>query len=1268
MSKGKIIVAPNRREKITIRLMILLGLLSFVNFFYWFLKPETIDNHFLFWLLIISIIYDSLKVIYIWYHYWNISLPVKPKINSDLTVDVLTTYFPGEPYEMIKETLLAIQKMKYPHITYLCDEANDSYLKEFCVENNIIHVTRNNRINAKAGNINNALLQAKGDVCLILDPDHVPKANFLEEVIPYFNDEKIGFVQTVQAYYNIKESAVAQGAAEQTFHFYGPVMMTMNSYGTVNAIGANCIFRRKALDSIGGHAPGLSEDMHTAMQLHAKGWKSVYVPVVYTKGLVPASLTSYYKQQLKWSRGTLELLVAVFPKLFRKFSWRQKIHYGILPFHYLSGITYLISFLIPIVSLFTATTPWKGNIINFGLLFAPILICIGGVRLYIQQWVIHKSERGIHLIGGLLQTCTWWIYIIGFIYTLIRKRVPYLPTPKEDKERVSWKLLVPNLIVGIISIIAVIVGLSIDYTPFSLFMSGFAILNAIFMFSTLFFAYQKQKEISHHSIPTEKQPTVISIMQNFIFQIMRKVALPVIIFVLASSMFIQYDIEYKKWGGVKPEVQNKHFINYLGVFAPQDDNGITSLKNVKEISNQINENFDIVSLYIAWEKDINSSFPQTLLDSLYRQKSIPLITWEPWINSFINENTKGKHLYELIESGFFDSYITEFAQKLKNLNRPVFLRFAHEFDNPFYPWFVSGNDASLRFKKAWIHTYEIFRNIDADNVIWIWNPWKSENVASFYPGEEYVDWIGVNILDYGPLNQDGKWHEFDELFEPFHEELKNLPTTPVMITEFGTLSKDQVQNQWFKNAFDSIEKEFNEIKSVVFFTSKVDNNIPKISNATQYLDWTISHNQVIKNSFSVKEVPDYVFNQLPILNSDMPNIKHRKMNELNNIKGINLKSAPDWRKDYHVLSRSILTSDFEKIKNLGINTIKFNGNSVYDYNILNISKEFNLNVSYGFWISADIDFVEDTIKTKELKQSILERIAKEKHNSHITSWNIQNDVKYNQKDFYLKPRLLYQNSAFIIWLKNLVKEIKKLDSTRPIIVDVAVNSQSVQYSKLLMDNIKDIDALGLVVKDDKYLKTFLTYLKQSEIDFVFSEIDADVLINSDIFETNKSFFITSWQDQHESNKVFFNGITDIKRRFKADYFNLKNKLNASNLKVEFPKIRILRPATLIYDNMRLDYYAMCYDETFGWRSGDQTNGLDFEWSLVKCDINGNYLAIRDIGKGPKLSLKIPENHELYRLLLTTIKGEIITNTLTTLNTPLIQKESSEKEYVFQNQK
>jgi cellulose synthase (UDP-forming) len=1244
---------PNKKNKLVLRILILIGLISIINFFYWFLNPELIEDHFLFWLLMCPLAFDTLRIVYIWYHYWDISIPVRPKLTRNFKVDILTTYFPGEPYDMIQDTLLAIKRIKYPNTAYLCDEANDSYLKEFCEQNGIVHVTRNNRINAKAGNINNALIQATGDICLILDPDHIPMDNFLDDIIPYFEDDEVGFVQTVQAYYNIEESEVAKGAAEQTFHFYGPVMMTMNSYGTVNAIGANCVFRRKALDSIGGHAPGLSEDMHTAMQLHAKGWKSIYVPNIYTKGLAPASLTSYYKQQLKWSRGTLELLVTVYPKLFKKFSWRQKIHYGILPFHYFSGVIYLLSFLIPIISLFTASTPWKGNVLNFGLLFFPIIICIIGVRFYVQKWVMDKSERGIHIIGGLLQTCTWWVFIIGFIYTIIRKKVPYLPTPKEDKELTSWIILLPNITLGLVSIIAVIYGLSIDFTPFSLFMSGFALLNVAFMSYTFVFAYQKQKNVEFSLNFKKEKLTYLNLLKSKVFEFWPKIALPVCFGILILCGVLQYYGEYVKWEGVQGEPQIKNKVNYIGIFAPKIDNGITNLQNVNETSSQIGDNFDIISLYIAWNKNIESNFPGPLLDSIYLQKSIPMITWEPWTNSFELEPQNNKHVYELITEGYFDSYINRFAEKMKNLERPIFLRFAHEFDNPFYPWCINDDSAPDKFKKAWIHTYEIFKKTGARNVIWIWNPWKSKNIRAFYPGKDYVDWIGINILNYGRLNQDGKNLTFKKLYEPFHYEIQKLPSTPVIISEFGTLKDDQKQHEWFNKAFYSIENNFSEIKSVIYFNSKVDDNWPEGLQKNNLMDWSITENQVIKSSFKEKEIPEYVLNPFPELKNDVT-LPH-EINKLKKIKGVNLKKAHDWRKDYHVLSRKNLLIDFKRLKRLGINTIKYEGNSIYDQNVLTIAKEFDITISYSFWIPSDIDFVKDTLKTIELKKSIIDQIDKWKLQSNISSWSIQNDVQYNQQDFHHKPDLLFQKRAYIVWLKNLVKELKEIDSNRPLIVDLEVNQQSIYHSKMLMENVPGIDALGLVVKKKEQLEPILTYLKNTNTQFVFSEINVDCLIDPYIYTSNISFFITAWQDKHESNKLTFNGIIDRKGRYKKDYFDLLNTLRKSNVQIKPTNIRILKPARPIYEGNILNYHAIARNEFNEWSSDLTTNLIDFEWSLVKCDQYGNYLAIKDVGKGSKIALKIPEDHQLYRLLLTGIDERgFITTTMTTLNTPLIR--------------
>ena len=142
---------PTKKEVLTLRLIIIIGVLSTINFFYWFLKPELIGDVVLYYSVAIVILFDTFKVLYIWYHYWSIKIPIKPNTFKKLTADVLTTYFPGEPYEMITQTLLAIKEISYPHTTYLCDEANDEFLKK---------LTGGRIQKASIGRINNQMIHA----------------------------------------------------------------------------------------------------------------------------------------------------------------------------------------------------------------------------------------------------------------------------------------------------------------------------------------------------------------------------------------------------------------------------------------------------------------------------------------------------------------------------------------------------------------------------------------------------------------------------------------------------------------------------------------------------------------------------------------------------------------------------------------------------------------------------------------------------------------------------------------------------------------------------------------------------------------------------------------------------------------------------------------------------------------------------------------------------------------------------------------------------
>jgi cellulose synthase (UDP-forming) len=315
---------PSRKQLLVLRLMIFLGVVAMGYFLDTILSPAVRGYAPLYWMLIIAFVFTCLKILHEWCHYFYITVPQTPPLTKSYTVDIFTTFCAGEPYAMIIETLTAIQAITYPHQTYLCDEANDPYLRQVCLDLGVHHVTRTDKRDAKAGNINNALRQSTGELCVVLDPDHVPFPDFLDPIVTHFNDPKIGYVQIVQAYKNNDDELIAKGAAQQTYQFYGPMMMTMNKYGTVLAIGANCTFRRTALESIGGHAAGLAEDMHTSMQLHAKGWRSVYVPVIVARGLVPSTVSAYYKQQLKWSRGVFDLFVHVYPKAFQQIHLAAK--------------------------------------------------------------------------------------------------------------------------------------------------------------------------------------------------------------------------------------------------------------------------------------------------------------------------------------------------------------------------------------------------------------------------------------------------------------------------------------------------------------------------------------------------------------------------------------------------------------------------------------------------------------------------------------------------------------------------------------------------------------------------------------------------------------------------------------------------------------------------------------------------------------------------------------------------------------------------------
>jgi cellulose synthase (UDP-forming) len=396
----------------------------------WWFRPAHVANLPLFVVLSLAFWYGVSRLVLSWINYLSIDTPPTRAAAPGLSVAIFVTSAPGEPLEMFERTLAACARVRYPHTTYLLDDTRDPRFRALADRHQIVWLELLDVPGAKAGKINRALAQTTESFILVLDPDHLPFPEFLDTVLGHFVDDRVGFVQVPQTYYNQGRSFTARAAAEQTYAFYGPGQMGLYGHGAAVAIGANCTFRRAALDSIGGHGIGLAEDLVTSVRLHAAGWRSVYVPAIVSRGLVPEDLGSFQRQQLKWARGVYEVAFSEVPRLFSALTWRQRLSYVTIATYYLNGMTTLLFVLLPYVYLWFDLQPAAMEFGTFVARVLPLGIVGLGTYGFVQRWLCDPSERGVHWRGMVLKFSCWHVFLAGTILAVLRAELPYVPTAK----------------------------------------------------------------------------------------------------------------------------------------------------------------------------------------------------------------------------------------------------------------------------------------------------------------------------------------------------------------------------------------------------------------------------------------------------------------------------------------------------------------------------------------------------------------------------------------------------------------------------------------------------------------------------------------------------------------------------------------------------------------------------------------------------------------------------------------------------------------------
>lgn len=1190
--------------------MIFIGYFSVAFFLYHMFKDTNIGNKPLYVLLMVTLVYTCLKYMHEWYHYFAISVTPRPEAKKIYTIDVFTTYCAGEPFDMLEQTLTAMQAMTYPHTSYCCDEADDPDVRALCARLGVKHVTRTVKVNAKAGNINNALKQATGELCVVMDPDHIPAPDFLDAVVGYFEDPKVGYVQIVQAYYNQSESLVAKGAAQQTYQFYGPMMMCMNTYGTVQAIGANCTFRRTALDSIGGHAAGLSEDMHTAMQMHAKGWKSIYHPAILTRGLVPATMSSYFKQQLKWSRGTWDLLLFTYPKLFRKFTWRQKLHYFLLPFHYLSGLIFFINFLIPVISLFTGLIPLKMDVIAFALAAFPVLAMSVLIRHFVQKWVAEETERGFHIVGGILQIGAWWVHSIGFFYTLIRKKVPYIPTPKNDNDPLPFILSVPNITLACISLTAIVYGFTSNYNPYTTFMAALAFLQVLFMafiFAISGYASRESKA-SNFAMKIRQQTGWIVATHGFL----RKYS--VILAVVVLTVFIWGYRTMNELPTFLPKPLPGLEVFYKGIErAPGDTTYISDLFTH-------NNNTSIVTLTVTADKNSDINLLDDKMGLIYKRDALPLISWKPFeSNSSIS--SVDDHLMQEISTGRFDSSFISFAKQLASLNKPFFL-------NLYFNKTSSDTMNKLQpqyFIAAWKHVHNIFTEAGAEKVIWVWNNWDIATAESYFPGSYYVDWLGINIYDKEKITNATDKQGFYSQYNRYHKTALFNFGLPVMITQAMTEATDKAT--WFKVAGNNIDTTFKEIKAVIITNdSKTDQSNFLADRA--------------KSNFE-KDIKGLAANPAKPLST-------KQFILPDTLRGVEYDKGFFWFRNRHTMTKRTLEADVKAIKNIGANTIERSMPGFYDDVLDELFRKYGIKQIGRFVTLIGTEELDDDKKMQKEKEKILAVVKDNLGRQNIIAWNLGSDVLFNLENQTYKPGIYYYRNKYVNWLSDVCNAIRTLDNVRPIITDL---NWDVNGKKRLQFYQKYVPQI------DKYMLVASTKNKSGLQDSLSGKMawgKVPVELWDSLPAVKKSAFVPAWQDIENTDYITLNGIIDLNGRNKQWHRKVENTWSSTKVaESPVPDIKILKPSKTTRESIQLTYNIMYRQDTTQWKLyRDQIKDLKFEWYLVRIDQYSNTMFIKKAGEGSSISLSIPEGPQYYELFVEAVMGKDVKTARSTLNTPL----------------
>lgn len=246
----------------------------------------------------------------------------------------------------------------------------------------------------------------------------------------------------------------------------------------------------------------------------------------------------------------------------------------------------------------------------------------------------------------------------------------------------------------------------------------------------------------------------------------------------------------------------------------------------------------IIHWFEHWaEMDFNAGH----LDSSVERGAMPMISWEPhdWENRSVEQP---EYALRRIVSGEHDAYIRRWARAAAAWDQPFFLRFAPEMNGDWRPWSpgVNGNTPE-QFVRSWRRLHNIFKQEGATKARWVWSPIVHYDGAapyeSVYPGDEYVNWVGIDGYNWGDHKPWG-WQSFTDIFDRSYEIMGNLTRKPLMLPEIASAESGGDKAAWIRQSFlRDIPERYPRVRAVVWF------------DADKETDWRVNSSTATREAY-----------------------------------------------------------------------------------------------------------------------------------------------------------------------------------------------------------------------------------------------------------------------------------------------------------------------------------------------------------------------------------------------------------------------------------